>query len=406
MKARNNCNDSFVNDYLDSNHLDGDNFTPVNNKKKRFESLAPNQLKSAPESTLSPDKSNVSKKLNFDIFTPDKEMKPTILETPVREETTETWVPVAPKKSRRNLDALGETVSQPIFENSNKRQLISATPMRELSGLEQDILRSQNPRRDLSKLGDIVESEQRVQREKQEQFMKRAPRYEKHQVHEEPVPEKQVTVNMDDSTLFPTLGSSVNEIKKVSVWNVFNPTLLQAKDDVQDDKTIPKVVLKRTTSNIPKSVSVYNSSHVYNSSPVYNSDEDDDEDYEDAEDDEDDEDYEDSEEAYMREKYYKRDELLDNIEFVKEHFNKRNRDHVRFLRQLECELADIEDEIYRYEDLENEMEKIYGPNYRNQPSLLDEEIRRREHEDAEIEAKRKDPEAWKEFFRILETVKA
>ena len=38
---------------------------------------------------------------------------------------------------------------------------------------------------------------------------------------------------------------------------------------------------------------------------------------------------------------------------------------------------------------QNEMEKIYGPNYRNQPSLLDEEIRRREHEDAEIEAKRK-----------------
>ena len=76
-----------------------------------------------------------------------------------------------------------------------------------------------------------------------------------------------------------------------------------------------------------------------------------------------------------------------------------------YLHQLEYELVNIEDEIYRFEDLENEMEKIYGPNYRNQSSLLDDENRKRVSNDDELEAKRTNPEKWKEFFKMLESVK-
>ena len=348
MKARNNYNDGLTNDYQGSNYYDVDNFTPVNKKKRSEMLVAPN---------LSSNK-----------------------------EETEENMDIVHKRLRRNLNALGETVSQPILETSPVRK--------------QNILQSHRPKRDLSKLGDDIENEQRIQYEKQEKFPKRVNHYQKYSVPEKPIPQKPVDLN--NSSLFPSLGNSLVEIKKISAWNVFNPTLLQT-----EDKSIPKLVEKKIKISRPvnNSVSVNNSvvvnsvlvNSVLVNSVLVNSDS---EDYDDSNDydnyieeddaeNNDEEDTEDSEEAYMREQYYKHDQLLDDIEYVKKNYNKYNKDHVRFLHQLECDFAEIEDEIYRYQQLENEMEKNYGPYYRNQSSILDEKKRIEEEEKSNKENLRK-----------------
>lgn len=391
MKARNNYNDGFSTDYFDSNQIDGDDFTPVNNKKKSVK-------KEQQSVDISLDQSTVAQKLDFDIFTPTKQP------------TDDGWTN-APKKSRRNLDALGENITQPVIENKQfkNESLVFGNKRnnRELSGLEEEILQSQqkkNPKsgRNLDLFGEQIMEEQNIRNEKfakRENYKKHS--YQKYEYAPEPVIEKkEINVNTNDSDLFPTLGKSTVDVKKLSVWNVFNPTVL-VKNDSPVVKQTPtfKLVEKKIDTNptvLNNSTQNYYDNEDDTDQEYYNEDE---EEYEDEY-----EEDEDSDIVYIREKYYKRDELVDNIQFVKKNFNKRNIDHVRFLHQLECELANIEDEIYRFEDLENEMENIYGPYYRNPPSLLDEAKRR--HEEAENEAKLKDPGTWKEFFKMLETVKA
>jgi hypothetical protein len=397
MKARNNYNDGFSTEYFDSNQIDGDDFTPVNNKKKSVSSIvAPKKEQQSIDISL--DQSTVSQKLNFEIFTPTK--------PPVDDGWTN-----APKKSRRNLDALGENITQPVFENKQFKNesvvLGNKRNNRELSGLEEEILQSQQQKntksgRNLDLFGEQIMQEQNIRNEKfakHENYKKHS--YQRYEYPPEPVVEKkEINVNMNDSDLFPTLGKSAVDVKKLSVWNVFNPTVL-VKNETPVVKQTPNFKLVEKSME-PNTTVLNNSTQNY-----YDNGDDEDDDQEYYNEDEEEYEYEEDEDSdivYMREKYYKRDEILDNIQFVKNNFNKQNIDHVRFLHQLECELANIEDEIYRFEDLENEMENIYGPYYRNPPSLLDEAKRR--HEEAENEAKLKDPGTWKEFFRMLETVKA
>jgi hypothetical protein len=253
------------------------------------------------------------------------------------------------KQARRNIDALGES-DKPMFEKSRKKE--NRYVPRELSGLEYDISQ---------------------------------------------VKEVEKTININDSESFPTLNKATTDIKKVSVWNVFNPILTEQNDKPIQIKSGP-IVIEKSVQKFVENKTTINNSYVYNSDEEIHTSGD--EYYEEEEDDYYEQE-EDSEITYMREKYYKRDELLYNIQIVKEKFNKRNIDHVTFLNKLERDLATIEDEIYRYEELENEMERIYGPFYNNPSSLLDDYKRKQE----EKEAAEINPQKFAEFIKILNSVK-
>lgn len=385
MKGRNSYNANAGNEYIDSNKLDG-NFTPVNNSNKSV-----NAPKKEKETVDSIDSTTVAKKLNFNNST--------------TQSTEDEYVQVVYKKSRRNLDAL----SEPNIENSKQVSVFSKSHNnRELSGLEEEIQREQqknsSSRRNLDTFGKEIADEQHIKNEKfakRENYKKRTNQYDNYRHMPEPVIEKkEVNVNTNDSNLFPTLVKTTADIKKLSVWNVFNPTILEKNNE--------PIVIKQT--QVTKLVEPINNQPSIGTNILkQNKDEDDDDEDEyyeyNSEDNDEEEDYEEEDEeiVYIREKYYKRDELINDIKFVKDKFNKKNIDHVRYLHQLECELANIEDEIYRFEDLENEMERIYGPYYRNQSSLFDDQKRIRE--EAEINAKRNDSNACKYFFRMLESVK-
>jgi len=252
------------------------------------------------------------------------------------------------KQSRRNIDALGES-DKPMFEKSRKKE--NRYVPRELSGLE----------------------------------------YNTSQVKE-----VEKTIDVNDSELFPTLNKGTTDIKKVSVWNVFNPIITEQNSKPIQIKSVP-IVIEKPVQKLVESKTPVNSGYVYNpDEEIYTSE---DEYY-----DEEDDDYEQEEDleiTYMREKYYKREELLYNIQTVKEKFNKRNIAHVKFLNKLERDLATIEDEIYRYEELENEMERIYGPFYNKPSSLLDDYKRRQD----EKEAAEFNPQKFADFMKMLNSVK-
>jgi len=252
------------------------------------------------------------------------------------------------KQARRNIDALGES-DKPMFEKSRKKE--NRYVPKELYGLEYDI---------------------------------------------SPVKQVEKIVNINDSESFPTLNKATTDVKKVSVWNVFNPILAEQNDKPIQIKSVPVVIEKAVQKPVDNKTTV-NTNYVYNTDEeIYTSEDDD---Y-----DEEDDDYEQEEDAeitFMREKYYKRDELLYDIQIVKEKFNKRNIDHVKFLNKLEFDLATVEDEIYRYEELENEMERIYGPFHNNPSSLLDDYKRK----EAEREAVEINPQKFEEFMKMLNSVK-
>jgi hypothetical protein len=206
---------------------------------------------------------------------------------------------------------------------------------------------------------------------------------------------------MNDSELFPTLGfSKSTEQKKVSVWNVFNPNLMASKEVI---KTEPSEKQKSTdTNNVTKNGTnsstfqevVYNNGDNSEEEYSYTYNEEYDESYEDDE-------YEDSEIAYCRELYATKYDLESKLEFLQKTYNKNNRQHILFKHQLEDELADIEDKIQHNDDLNTELDRIYGFSYYQEPSPYEKDKEKRKMEEYNKgEANRTD-----DFFKMLASVK-
>jgi hypothetical protein len=428
MKARNNISSyfDFADDDVDHHSDDGfttpvkrgkkDTKTPVapiktsNNVSNDQPSFSP--VKFSFENLEAPD-SPVKTTTSFDNFTasyktPTKSVSvgnlPDAPKKPLTQNNfSSTSLPDAPNftdvpKRRRNLDALGDNIGETKDDykrrvNTSDTNSVSSYPKgrlpasseasssssplrgRDISDLEAKILNSTN--------GDAaVSSENPFQKSAKKQGWgkkQEKPYYPTYEV-KEPEVKKPEPVNMNDSELFPTLGAVSTEAKKVSVWNVFNPTLMMANQN-KPVSVVPKTISK-TTIQKP----VLNSSNTQYSE-TEDTDQEYDEDEEYYEDDNYEEMEEDSEVVYWREMYQKRDQLIDDIRFVKRNMDRYNGQHVRFLRQLQQEIADVEDEIYRNECLDNELEKIYGPSYFNQKSLYDEMKEKRDREARENKSK-------------------
>jgi len=256
--------------------------------------------------------------------------------------------------------------------------------------------------RDLSLLADDVQRSREVYSEKQESRQNR-PRYQPSYLREESkkeLEEKPVKVNTEDTQLFPTLNiNNIAAPKKLSAWSTFKVDTLveriaQTEKDAETQKQL-NIKMNLVNSNTNKDST---NEHVRN---VY-IDSDGEEYYSDDDDEDDEEIYDETEmdsvDIYMREKYIKRDELYNNIRFVKSRFNKYNLDHINFLRRLQMEYANIDDEIYRHEEDENALEKEYGT---GSYSLYEEAKRKRE----EDEEKLKEPQKILDFLKMLATVK-
>lgn len=359
MKARNNYSSYFDNNVEDEDlHTDEEGYTPVKNKRKnksasasvtstpvqRTVSAVPNAPVKSDESYL--DSSTLTPtKLNFET--------PTV--TP-QKSSTSNEAPNAPKKSRRNLDALGDTVAQPNFTEQPKRDNQSVTSSRK-------------------------------------RVYNKSVHFER-----EPEPEKPVEkpISLNDSELFPTLGAVTTEPKKISIWNVFNPTVLPTNQPV----VIKPKVYKQVQPVVNKTSTVSSNTH-YNSRDESDDNQTHSEEEYDSDEIEYEEPEEDSDVVYARELYQKRDALESQIVFVKRNYNRYNREHVKFLHQLEKDLFEVDEEILRHEDLENELDKIYHTSYYQEPSLLEQfKIKRQKEED-----KRMEPIRVREFLNMLNETK-
>ena len=280
------------------------------------------------------------------------------------------------------------------------------TPSRNVPIPEKKVTFGDAPKRgrDLSAFGDDVQRSREVYNEKQESRQNR-PRYQPAYLREEPkkeLEEKSVKVNTEDTQLFPTLN--INNIvapKKLSAWSTFKvDTLIEKVNQTEKDAETQKQLnikmnltnqkIRDSTDGCVKNVYIDSDGEEYYSDEDNEEDENISEKYDDME--------MDSVDIYMYEKYIKRDELYNNIRFVKSRLNKYNLDHINFLRRLQMEYANIDDEIYRYEEDENALEREYGT---GSYSLYEEAKRKRE----EIEEKKKEPERVREFLKILASVK-
>lgn len=295
-----------------------------------------------------------------------------------------------------------ETPSKPIETPSRSIE----TPSRSIQAQPQSNVSFANeaPKRgrDLSAFGDDVQRSREVYNEKQESRQNR-PRYQPAYLREEPKKEpeeKSVKINTEDTQLFPTLNiNNIAAPKKLSAWSTFKvdnlvEKIAQTEKDAETQKQL-NIKMNLTSSNTNKDSAneCVRNTYVDSDGEEYYSDddeEDDEERYDDIE--------MDSVDIYMREKYIKRDELYNNIRYVKSKFNKYNVDHINFLRRLQIEYANIDDEIYRHEEDENTLEREYGT---GSYSLFEEAKRKRE----EDEEKLKEPQKILDFLKMLASVK-
>lgn len=421
MKARNNISSYF--DFADDDvdrHSDEEFTTPVkrgkNNKNTPVAPIKASHDVKHEQPSFSPVKfsfenidSPVKSPQYFDgpdsIFrTPTKSVSVSNLPDAPKKTLTQnnfssTSLPEAPNfndapKRRRNLDALGSDIKddkeKEVHKESKRRvnDSDSYTKSRDVSELEQKILNSEVGSQNSNPFEKITKKPAWGKKEKH--FV---PTF----VAPEPEVKKPDVVNMEDPDLFPTLGN-LKETKKVSVWSVFNPNLMMSSSTKQVVISAPKIQPKTINKPIVMNDNQYSENE--------NSDDENDDDYHD------DESYseyeemeEDSEAIYWREIYEKRDQLIDDIRFVKRNLDRYNVQHIRFLRQMQTELADIEDEIYRNESLNNELEQIYGPSYFNYPSLYDEMKEKRDRENRENKSKQSTEEFLKSINScLLQTV--
>jgi len=421
MKARNNFN-SNLNTGSEDNQVNNDDFTPVRNKRNKtgeattVHDNVPNAPQKVPEKGTVPGNDPT-----MDEYT---NLTPTSLtfdSTPLKKETTQV-ISGAPKKSRRNLDALGESISQPRFDDTNNTNTNTNTntrtynnvSRRDMSGLEEEILRSQNTsmpderddhnrnfnNHNPNQNGRNDRNGRNGRNDRNGYQDRRQPRY---QPEPEPEPKKeQVLPSMNDSELFPTLGfSKSTEQKKVSVWSVFNPNLMASKEK-EVIKTDPSEKQKSTDTNSGTNNGTFYGTYdtVYRNADnseeeySYTYNEEYDESYEDDQD-------EDSEQVYIRELYTTKYDLESKLEFLQKTYNKNNRQHVLFKHQLEDELADIENKIQQNDDLNTELDRIYAISYYQEPSPFERDKENRKMEEYNNgEASRTD-----DFFKMLASVR-
>jgi hypothetical protein len=145
MKARNNFN-SNLNTGSKDNQVNNDDFTPVRNKRNKTGGATTDTVPDAPQKASGSVSGTVSDP-TMDVYTNLTPTNLTFDSTPQKNETMHV-ISGAPKKSRRNLDALGESIPQPTFDDTNNTNTNTRTynnvSRRDMSGLEEEILRSQN----------------------------------------------------------------------------------------------------------------------------------------------------------------------------------------------------------------------------------------------------------------------
>jgi hypothetical protein len=380
MKARSNIN------FMDTNYTDVDSYEDTNEFKivSKKRTIKNEQVISpiSKNTDLSPisrhnDLSPISKYNDLSPTSKYNDLSPTYINS--ISDSSPTYInnisnesPI--KKSRRNLDAFKEDIAEDIAENNRKK----------------------------------LNKEQYTNNKQQYTNQQQANNYRSVQ---EKVNNTVTNVDVSNSTLFPTLGQTqANDTKKISVWNIFNPSLMSKNDNFQNDTSNTQGASlnnkpQNNNSNVEKQViNKTNKQLIQVSNKDINFMDDDEvsiESYEDYEYEDEYEDEEDSEITYMREKWEKREQLLDDIDFVKMNYKKSNKMHVMFLHQLESELADIEDEIDRYEFLENELVQIYGPSYNDPYYVTDEIANKRKAEEEKINEKTK----MQDFLKMLNSTK-
>ena len=414
-------NDLSKTNFSNENKAD-DGFTPVNGKrtKRQFDVLAtpePTKKSNVPNAPFklkreSPlfeggtklDFSNVTSekqsKRNLDILNETTDKKPKNNERKSNEEMPKSQVKTREiredfgnpfeKQNKRNTDTNEEMPKSQVktreiredfgspFEKQNKRNM-------EMSGLEEEIFK---------KSGGVKTREIREEFgnpfDKQNKKTREIPKY----THEVKEKEKEKKINVNDTESFPTLGNDnlfvpavvKTENNKASVWNVFNPNLVGVK--TVEKKAQPKLIVKQQVVNKPIIVTNNYSDDEYS------------EDYSEEQSEEannyENEMEEDSDVVYKRELYQKRYDTIDQILYVKKNIDFYDINHLKFLKQLQSELYQLDDEIYRTEQLDNELERIYGPSYFNE-SLYDDAVKKRK----EAEENKRNEEKSKEFLRMM-----
>jgi hypothetical protein len=295
----------------------------------------------------------------------------------------------SPLRSRRNIENLQEPdyINSRALPNGLLREPPSqpkSNRTRNLDGLEEDIQ------------FDIKKREER--REKRESQGGNDNRRRNKHVFGPPEEVKKVeekTVDILDEQLFPSLGMENKQVpkEKVSIWNIINHNVTTVKPDLNN--TTAKVDNTNKSININKKINNdTNQTYTYFD---HNGDEIFEEVYEnELVEEEEDEDMCDPDKNelenisnLLKQKY----ELEKNIEFVINTCDKSKVLHVNFLSQLEQKLNSVNDEIYRFESLENELESIYGPSIRvgshiKYKSLYDEAVEVTDKRDQEEKFRR------------------
>lgn len=265
-------------------------------------------------------------------------------------------------------------------------QPVTRRAPRNLDKLEEDIVFS------------IKEKEAKMA-QKNENFSndrRRGNRYDNRssdRVYNRPIEEKkeETKINILDNELFPTLqgAGTDNLIKKtkLSVWNITNHNITTVKPKLEVDKT--QSLNDKQKLPIPVQNSDFKvNNYVSNDDDSYDSDEYMEEIRETNCDDNyiNDDSYDSDEQLY--DLIDKENELTNNLEFVKRTHDPRNNFHLKYISQLERELATTEDEIHRHKCLENDLEKIYGPKHIPYKSLYDLEVEKRQAEEEKIKSEK------------------
>jgi len=358
-----------------------------------------------------------------------------------------------PKKPKRNFDAL--EISEKPIKNFNtvevstkpKRNFdaleISTKPKRNLdalevseknrdvSGLDSEIYNmseflptSNKPKRDLSRLEeDINETKQKEQLRK-ERYEKKKERYQNRDnnqyyshdnIEEKKLESLKLNINVNDTELFPSLTPTptINTptlLKSNSKWNI-KSELVSSPINLNSPytpKSTPTPVREsfKVSKNYHKNISSEQLDSPFENElyieELYDSDgniiEEIEVGYSNA-----DENFEydndDSDDIYIRELYREKNILEDLIEFIEETHNPRNNEHVEYLRNLQCNLANTDEKIDKHIHLERELEAIYGPSYIKYKSLFDIECEKALEE--EERRKSNDPANIKKFYDML-----
>ena len=330
-------------------------------------------------------------------------------------------------KPKRNFDAL-EVSEKPkrnfdVLEVSEKNRDISGLDA-EIYNMSESLPTSNKPRRDLSRLEEDINETKQKEQIRKERYEKKKERYQNRDenryyshdnIEEKKLESLKLNINVNDAELFPSLTPTptINTptlLKSNSKWNI-KSELVSSPINLNSPytpKSTPTPVREsfKVSKNYHKNISseqldspfenelyieeLYDSDgNIIEEIEVGYSNTDENFEYEEN----------DSDEIYIRELYREKDVLEDLIEFIEETHNPRNKDHVEYLRNLQCNLANTDEKIDKHIHLERELEAIYGPSYIKYKSLFDIECEKRELEEEKI--KSNNPANIKKFFDML-----